>query len=66
MNTTKEFFFGGVFSVMAYQRLPLHKGALNRRSSADRGSGIRPIWRGGRPCAMLAPDASVGKAENVV
>ena len=27
------------------------------------GSGIRPIWRGGRPRAMLAPDTSVGKVE---
>ena len=27
------------------------------------GSGFRPIWRGGHPCAMLAPDASVGKVE---
>ena len=24
------------------------------------GSGFCPIWRGGRPRAMLAPDASVG------
>ena len=42
MNTTKEFFFGGVFSVMAYQRLPLHTGALNRRFSADSGFGHLP------------------------
>ena len=28
------------------------------------GSGICPIWRGGHPRAMLAPDASVGKTEN--
>ena len=27
------------------------------------GSGFRPIWRGGHPRAMLAPDVSVGKAE---
>ena len=27
------------------------------------GSGFCPILRGGRPRAMLAPDASVGKAE---
>ena len=30
------------FSVMAYQSLPLHKGALNRRFSADRGFGLPP------------------------
>jgi hypothetical protein len=28
------------------------------------GSGFCPISLGGRPRAMLAPDASVGKAEN--
>ena len=27
------------------------------------GSGFCPIWRDGHPRAMLAPDASVGKAE---
>ena len=30
------------------------------------GSGICPIWRGGHPRAMLAPDESIGKTEKQV